>query len=66
MKKKKIAALICTAALVTGCLAGCGRSDGGNAVPADSDNNTVAGTQDGGSAEGAAGDISEHVAISIG
>ena len=66
MKKKKITALICTAALMAGCLAGCGKGDGGNAVQADADKGTAAGTQDSVSNEGAAGDISEHVNISIG
>ena len=46
MKKKKITALICTAALMAGCLAGCGKGDGGNAVQADADKGTAAGTQD--------------------
>ena len=41
MKKKKITALICTAALMAGCLAGCGKGDGGNAVQADADKGTA-------------------------
>ena len=64
MKKKKMMALLCAMALTTGCLYGCGQSDGGS-VQTDTGAGTAA-ASDTGSVGGETADISEHVDISIG
>lgn len=65
MKKKSMTALLCAIALTTGCLYGCGRSDGGGSGQTNSGADAAEAVESA-AGEGKAADISEHVDISIG
>lgn len=59
MKNKKICALLLTAAMVAGTLAGCGGSDGGSTSTDTGSATTDGGSGDAGSSDGASGDVIE-------